>query len=144
MVPPYAIIFLGDLEERFFSDCDISPLVWWQYIDNIFMLWQHGEKALKKFLEILNSYHPTIKFTANYSREKIGFLDVEVIKKGNRLVTDLYIKPTDTLWGQKYLKLKVGTAFVKDLDVKFPNILYPLEILHHLLENAHMKLDQKI
>ena len=96
MAPPYAIIFLGDLEERFFSDCDISSLVWWQYIDNIFMLWQHGEKALKKFLEILNSYHPTIKFTANYSREKICFLDVEVIKKGNQLVTDLYIKPTDT------------------------------------------------
>ena len=96
MAPPYAIIFLGDLEERFFSDCDISSLVWWRYIDDIFMLWQHGEKALKKFLEILNSYHPTIKFTANYSREKICFLDVEVIKKGNQLVTDLYIKPTDT------------------------------------------------
>ena len=45
---------------------------------------------------------------------------------------------------QKYLKLKVGAALVKDLDVKFPNILYPLEILHYLLENAHMKLDQKI
>ena len=60
------------------------------------MLWQHGEKALKKFLEILNSYHPTIKLTANYSREKISFLDVEVIRKGNQLVTDLYIKSTDT------------------------------------------------
>ena len=34
--PPYAIIFLGDLEERFFSDSDISPLVWWRYIDDIF------------------------------------------------------------------------------------------------------------
>ena len=97
MAPPYAIIFLDDLEERFFSDCDISSLVWWQYIDNIFMLWQHGEKALKKFLEILISCHPTVKFTANYSREKISFLDVQVIKKGNRLVTDLYIKPADTL-----------------------------------------------
>ena len=64
------------------------------YVDDIFMLWQHGEKALKKFLEILNSYHPTIKSTANYSR-KISFLDVEVIK-GNQLVNDLYIKPTDT------------------------------------------------
>ena len=53
-----------------------------RYIDGIFMLWQHGEKDLKKFLQILNSYHPTIKFTANYSREKISFLDVEeVIKK---------------------------------------------------------------
>ena len=96
MAPPYAIIFWGDLEKRFFSDCDVSPLVWWRYIDDIFMLWQHGEKELKKFLEILNSYHPTIKFTANYSREKISVLDAEVIKKGNQLVTDLYIKPTDT------------------------------------------------
>ena len=60
------------------------------------MIWQHGEKELEEFLEILNSYHATIKFTANYSREKISFLDVEVIKKGNQLVTDLYIKPTDT------------------------------------------------
>ena len=96
MAPPYAIIFLGDLEERFFSDCDISPLLWWRYINDIFMLWQHGEKELKKFLEILTSYHPTIKFTANYSREKIRFLDVEVIKKGNQLVTDLNIKPSYT------------------------------------------------
>ena len=71
MAPPYAIIFLGDLEERFFSDCDILRLVWWRYIDDIFMLWQHGGKDLKKFIEILNSYHPTIKFTANYSKEKI-------------------------------------------------------------------------
>ena len=43
MAPPYALIFLGDLEERFLSDCDISPLVWWRYRDNIFMLWQHDE-----------------------------------------------------------------------------------------------------
>ena len=62
----------------------------------IFILSQHGEKGLNKFLEILNSYHPTIKFTAIYSKEKVSFLDVEVIKKGNQLVTDLYIKPTDT------------------------------------------------
>ena len=96
IAPPYAIIFLGNLEERFFSDCDISPLVWWRYIDDMFMLWQHGEKALKRFLEILYSCHPTIKFTANYSREKISFLDVGIIKNGNQLLTDLYIKPTDT------------------------------------------------
>ena len=29
----------------------------------------------------------------------------------------------------------------KDLDVKFANILYLLEILLHLLQNAHMRLD---
>ena len=91
MAPPYAAIFLGDLEERFFSDCDIFLLLMWRYIDNIFMLWQLGKKEIKKFLEIHNSCHSTIKFTANYLREKIRFSDIEVVKKENQLVTDLYI-----------------------------------------------------
>ena len=60
------------------------------------MLWQHGEKELEKFLEFLNCYHPTIKFTTSYSRKEINFLEVSVRKKNIQLVTDLYIKPTDT------------------------------------------------
>ena len=60
------------------------------------MLWQHGKKELKKFLEFLNCYHPTITFTADYPREEINFPDVSVRKTNNQLVTDLYIKPTDT------------------------------------------------
>ena len=72
-------IFLGDPEERFFTHCDIYSFSWWGYIDDIFMLWQRGERELKKFLEILNSYHQTIKFTVNYSIKKVSFLDVEVI-----------------------------------------------------------------
>ena len=69
MAPPYAILFMGDLEEKIFKDCDKKPLTWWRYIDDIFMLWRHGEKELEKFLEFLNCYLPTIKFTADYSRE---------------------------------------------------------------------------
>ena len=96
MAPPYAIIFMGNLEEKLLKDCDKKLLAWWRYIDDIFMLWQHSEKELKKFLEFLNCFHPTIKFTANYWREEIYFLDVSVRKKSNQLVLDLYIKPTDT------------------------------------------------
>ena len=90
MAPLYAIIF-----GWIFTGCDTLPLVWWSYIDEIFILTQHGEKEFKNSLEILNSYNPTIKFTANYLREKISFLDVEVIKNWNQLVSDLYIKPID-------------------------------------------------
>ena len=44
---------------------------------------------------------------------------------------------------EKYLELKskVDAALVKYLDVKFANMFYVLGILHHLLQNAHMKLD---
>ena len=96
MAPPYAIIYLDELERGFLENYHLQPLVWWRYIDDIFMLWQHGEKELKKFLDILNCYHPSIKFTWDYAREKINFLDGNVIRKDNQLITYLYIKPTDT------------------------------------------------
>ena len=96
MAPRYAI-FMGELEKKLLKDCDKKPLAWWPYIDYIFMLWQHSEKKeLKKFLEFLNCYHPTIKFTANHSREEINVLHVSVRQKDNQLLTDLYINPTDT------------------------------------------------
>ena len=96
MAPPYAIIFMGDLEERILLNCSFKPLVWWRYIDNIFLLWQHGEEKLKEFLDILNRYHPSIKFSSKYSRKRINFLDDEIIKEGNRLITDVFVKSTDT------------------------------------------------
>ena len=69
MASPNAIIFMGDLEERILDECSFKPLVWWRYTDDIFLLRQHGEEKLKEFLDILNRYHPTIKFTSKYSRE---------------------------------------------------------------------------
>ena len=96
MAPPYAIIFVGDLEERFQQNCSFKPLVWWRYIDDIFLLWHHGEEKLKEFLDILNRYHPSIKLTSKCSRERIDFLDAEIIKEGNQLLTDVFVKSTDT------------------------------------------------
>ena len=96
MAPPSAIIFIDSLEKNILSNSLLRPFVWWRYINDIFMVWEHGEEELKKFLETLNCYHLTIKFTAEYYRAKINFLDVTVMKNGNQRVTDLYVKPTDT------------------------------------------------
>ena len=60
------------------------------------MIWQLGEEKLKGFLKILNSCNPIKKFTAKYSLDKVNFLDIQVIRCGNKLLTDLYIKPTNT------------------------------------------------
>ena len=60
------------------------------------MVWELGEEEFQKFLDALNCYHSPLKFTAGYSRVQINFLDVTVMKKGNQLVTDLYVKLTDT------------------------------------------------
>ena len=46
MAPPYAILFMDSLEQRFLRSSPLKPLVWWRYIDDIFLIWLHGEEKL--------------------------------------------------------------------------------------------------
>ena len=94
--PPYSILFMADLEKRLLSDIDLTPYIWWRYIDNIFLIWEHGEESLKLFLEKISKIHPTLKFTADWSYRSVNFLDVKAIMKDGKIITDLYVKPTDT------------------------------------------------
>ena len=41
-------------------------------------------------------FHPTIKFTAEYSKEEVNFLDLNIKLIDGELKTDLFVKPTDT------------------------------------------------
>ena len=49
MAPPYAVIFKDSLEEEILSKSILKPLVLWGYIDDIFMMWEHGKEELQKF-----------------------------------------------------------------------------------------------
>ena len=49
MAPPYAIIFMDSLEEDILSNSLLKPLVWWCYIDDIFIVWEHGEEETLHF-----------------------------------------------------------------------------------------------
>ena len=55
---------------------------------------QRGEEKLLEFLKNIINFHDTIKFTFDWSRDCINYLDVQVIKKGGVMETDLYTKPT--------------------------------------------------
>ena len=96
MAPQYAIVFMAELEEKLLGSYELKPEVWWRYIDDIFMIWEHGEENLQKFMKHLNSQHHSIKFTFEYSPTSVNFLDVQVIRVDDKLVTDLFVKPTDT------------------------------------------------
>ena len=87
---------MDKLEKQILKCAPYKPLVWWRYIDDVFMVWQHGRESLQQFLGFLNNFHPSIKFTAEYSNTKVNFLDVQVFLEGNYIKTDLYVKPTDT------------------------------------------------
>ena len=40
--------------------------------------------------------HPTIKFTAEFSKEKVNFLDLNIKLNDGKLKADLFVKPTGT------------------------------------------------
>ena len=61
--PPYACIFMDEMETSFLKTQQLQPFIWLRYIDDIFFIWTHGEEQLKLFLKDLNKFHPNLKFT---------------------------------------------------------------------------------
>ena len=78
MAPSYANLFLAKFEADALSRAPYKPHTWWRYIDDIFMIRTHSVDDLHAFTSYLNSIHPTIKFTSNYSFTSIPFLDVNI------------------------------------------------------------------
>ena len=66
MAPPYAVLFMDSLEQKFLQSSILKPLVCWRNIGDIFLIRQHGENKLKEFLSKLNNFNPTIRFTYEY------------------------------------------------------------------------------
>lgn len=96
VAPTFANIFMADFEEKHVYTYPLRPQLWLRFIDDIFMLWDHGREPLNDFIQHLNVVHPTIKFTEEISELKVHFLDVWIIKEGLELHSDLFVKPTDS------------------------------------------------
>ena len=87
---------MADVEEKLLEIFEKKTMTWWRYIDDIFVIWEHGEESLRDFTDHVNFFHPTITFTAQYSKEKVNFLDLTIKLIDERLKTDLFVKLTDT------------------------------------------------
>ena len=94
--PSYANCFMGDWEEKYVYTYHLQPLIWKRFIDDIFMIWTHGEEELQNFLRHLNNSHESIKFTMESSKSHIAFLDTLVKLNEGKISSELYTKPTDS------------------------------------------------
>ena len=81
--PPYACIFMDEVETEFLKSQESQPFLWLRYIGDIFFIWTHG--------------------TLETSKERVNFLDLNVSIRNDTISTGLYIKPTD---GHQYLDYK--------------------------------------
>ena len=84
---------MDEIETNFLDTQKFKLLVWFRYIDDVFFIWAHAKgKVLKKDF---NNYHPNIKFTHEFNKKSILFLDLKVLLSGSQLTTDQHIMSTD-------------------------------------------------
>ena len=84
----FANIFMAEIETNLILQNNTKPRVWKRYIDDVFSLWDCNRNEVERFIQEANSFHPTIKFTAEISENEITFLDT-VVFKGERFIKDL-------------------------------------------------------
>ncbi|XP_022110020.1 uncharacterized protein LOC110989744 [Acanthaster planci] len=75
-------MFMEEFEQLAINTTDHRPNVWIRYVDDTFVIWQHGQDNLRLFLKHLNGLHSSIQFTTEQERNgNISFFDVEVTRK---------------------------------------------------------------
>ena len=61
VAPSLTNIFMGNFKANYIGSCRLKPLLVCHFIDDLFILWPHGEKELAAWKGHLNSCHPNIK-----------------------------------------------------------------------------------
>lgn len=99
IAPTYANLVMGYLEQQMYRQisvqfdqnfCDYVIQFWKRYLDDCIIFWSRSEKDLYKFKDLINSLHPSIKFTMETSDTQLPFLDILILKSGR------HYKSTDT------------------------------------------------
>ena len=55
-VPPYAILYMADLEKKLLEIFQKKTMIWWRYIDDTSFIWEHGEESLRDFIDQVNFF----------------------------------------------------------------------------------------
>ena len=75
---------MANIETKVLSQSRIKPTVWKRFIDDGTSLWNIDKQEIDLFLEQANSFHLTIKFTAEFQTRK------------SHSLTQLFIKENDS------------------------------------------------
>lgn len=99
--PAYANIFMANWEEGALAKCQVKPLYFLRYLDDIWGIWTDSDEEFERFIHILDTHDSSIrlKYTSDY--QSIDFLDTTVYKgpahrQGHTLDVKVYFKETDT------------------------------------------------
>ena len=94
--PVLANISMCDFEQKFLTNVDSHPSIWFRHVYNTFSLFD-SEATAASFLHFLNTRHPNIKSTTELKEnQEITFLDVRIKRNLNTFTTTVHPKTTFT------------------------------------------------
>ena len=96
VAPTYANLFMDYIEKKFIYPRRVKPRIWFRFIDHIWGIFSGSESDILEFVKYCNSFHESIKFTIEYSRHEVSFLNVITYRYRDRINSTLYVKPRDT------------------------------------------------
>ena len=97
MGPSYANLFVGFIENKFFSNYHgPKPDLYKRYIDDCVGATSSSKEELNLFINSVNSFHPALKYTWEISENSLAFLDIKLSINDNGLSTSVHYKPTDS------------------------------------------------
>ena len=123
VAPKFATLVMGYLEEQleYRLNLKYAPEVskyfqekWHRFLDDCYILW-NNTIPVETLWQELNSIHPKIQFTMEYSDKELPFIDVLVKLHNGKIRTDIYFKPTD-----KHLYLNFKSCHPRHCKVNIP------------------------
>lgn len=86
---------MESFESTAITTFNLQPRVWYRYVDDTFVVWDHGEQHFQDCQKPINGLHKRIQFTMEKEKNnKIPFLDVLAERKDHSVPTSVYRKPT--------------------------------------------------
>ena len=56
----YDNLFFGRVGGKALEKCVLKPSVYWRFLDDIFIIWEHSKEEFYIFMEILSTHHTSI------------------------------------------------------------------------------------
>lgn len=96
MPPVLQIFFLDKWEnEDIFTDEWPQLVLYRRYIDDLVFIRDGSMEDLHLFMDHMNNNRYGIKLTSQWSFEKLQYLDLEIFRKENKLLTRTFFKEVD-------------------------------------------------
>ena len=88
-----ADMVMNDLEVTCLNKLKFKPSLYLRYVDDVILC--IPKDKIKHVLEVFNCYQQKLQFTIEIEKDKkIPFLDLQLIRDNNKIITDWYQKST--------------------------------------------------